>query len=116
MLLLIGFKVVDKVLAAMTGSTVMLGLLVLLDEAPTLKEAVSWIDLGTLGLLFGMMLLVGQLSETGFFEVVTLKLVRASKGSKKALMLILGFVTAVFSAFLDNVRIVLLRRFLFKGR
>ena len=102
-LCLIGFKVMDKVLAAMTGSTIMLGLLLLLDKAPTLKETVSWIDTGTLGLLFGMMLLVGQLSHTGFFEVVTLELVKASRGSKTALMLILGVVTAVFSAFLDNV-------------
>jgi Na+/H+ antiporter NhaD/arsenite permease-like protein len=29
----------------------------------------SWLDESTLGLLFGMMILVGQLKNTGLFEV-----------------------------------------------
>ena len=39
------------------------GLLLLANEAPDIKTVMSWVDFGTLGLLFGMMLVVGQVSE-----------------------------------------------------
>lgn len=36
------------------------GLLLLANEAPDIETVMSWVDFGTLGLLFGMMLIVGQ--------------------------------------------------------
>jgi Na+/H+ antiporter NhaD/arsenite permease-like protein len=65
----------------------------------------SW---STFGLLFGMMLLVGELSHTGVFEWSAVRLLVASKGSFVRLFCLLGMLTAVASAFLDNVTTVLL--------
>jgi Na+/H+ antiporter NhaD/arsenite permease-like protein len=62
----------------------------------------------TLGLLFGMMLIVGELSHTGIFEWLSVRLLVASKGSYNRLMALLCLLTAVASAFLDNVTTMLL--------
>jgi Na+/H+ antiporter NhaD/arsenite permease-like protein len=62
----------------------------------------------TLGLLFGMMLIVGELSHTGVFEWFAVRLLIASKGSYNRLMILLSLLTAVSSAFLDNVTTMLL--------
>jgi len=62
----------------------------------------------TLGLLFGMMVLVGELSHTGVFEWLAVRLLVSSKGSFNRLMVLLGLLTALASAFLDNVTTMLL--------
>ena len=62
----------------------------------------------TLGLLFGMMVLVGELSHTGIFEWFAVRLLVASNGSFNKLMVLLCLLTAVASAFLDNVTTMLL--------
>jgi Na+/H+ antiporter NhaD/arsenite permease-like protein len=62
----------------------------------------------TLALLFGMMLIVGELSHTGIFEWLAVRLLVASKGSYNRLMILLSLLTAVASAFLDNVTTMLL--------
>ena len=62
----------------------------------------------SLGLLFGMMLIVGELSHTGIFEWLSVRLLVASKGSYNRLMVLLCLLTAVASAFLDNVTTMLL--------
>ena len=45
------------------------GLLFIANMAPDLVTVINWMDFGTLGLLFGMMVIVGQLKKTGVFEV-----------------------------------------------
>ena len=62
----------------------------------------------TLGLLFGMMVIVGELSHTGVFEWLAVRLLVQSKGSFNRLMVLLCLLTAVASAFLDNVTTMLL--------
>jgi Na+/H+ antiporter NhaD/arsenite permease-like protein len=69
---LIATETVDRVLAAMIGATLMLGLLALLDLAPTFDKLITFIDTSAVVLLFGTMLLVGLLGTTGFFEVATI--------------------------------------------
>lgn len=39
-----------------------------MNEKPSLEQVVEWIDVETLLLLFGMMILVAVLSETGVFD------------------------------------------------
>jgi P protein len=39
-----------------------------MHERPTMAVVISWIDVETLLLLFGMMILVAVLSETGAFD------------------------------------------------
>lgn len=53
---------------AMIASIVSMAILTLMNERPTMPEILSWIDAETLLLLFGMMILVGILSETGIFD------------------------------------------------
>lgn len=62
------WEIIDRTLAAMLASTVSIAVLALMNDRPTMPEISSWIDVETLLLLFGMMVLVGVLSETGFFD------------------------------------------------
>ena len=107
-LLLIAVEIVNRVIVAMMGSFLMLLLLICTGRPPTLVKVVEWVDESTLGLLFGMMIMVGKLSATGFFEVSTLSMIGFSKGRKWWLFVILCLLTAALSAFLDNVTTVLL--------
>lgn len=71
-------------------------------------EALKFVDFNTLGLLIGMMILVALTKETGLFEYLAVKAVKKTGGHPVKLMLIFFFLTAVISAFLDNVTTVLL--------
>ena len=66
------------------------------------------IDFNTLGLLFGMMVIVGVIAETGLFEFVAIRMAKTVLGNYWGLTLMLGVVSATASAFLDNVSTVLL--------
>lgn len=44
------------------------GILAAMNERPPMTLIMSWIDIETLLLLFGMMILVAILSETGIFD------------------------------------------------
>jgi len=52
--------------------------------------------------------IVGELSHTGVFEWISVRLLVASKGSFVRLLVLLCLLTAVASAFLDNVTTMLL--------
>ena len=62
------WEVVHRTFAAMVASTLALAILAAMNEKPTMGELMSWIDVETLLLLFGMMILVAILSETGIFD------------------------------------------------
>lgn len=62
------WEVVHRTFAAMVASTLSLAILAAMNEKPTMGELMSWIDVETLLLLFGMMILVAILSETGIFD------------------------------------------------
>lgn len=71
-------------------------------------DVVSAVDFNTLGLLFGMMLLVSMLEKTGFFQFVGIWTAKKTKGNPWLLMIALGTITGVFSMVLDNVTTVIL--------
>jgi Na+/H+ antiporter NhaD/arsenite permease-like protein len=71
-------------------------------------EAFEAIDLNVIFLLAGMMVIASILGKTGFFEWLAIRSVRLSRGEPLRLLLILAGVTAVLSAFLDNVTTVVL--------
>jgi Na+/H+ antiporter NhaD/arsenite permease-like protein len=62
----------------------------------------------TIGLLLGMMIIVGILSKTGFFQWAALKSYEMAGGEPWKLLILLILTTAFLSAFLDNVTTVLL--------
>lgn len=66
--IMIIWEVVNRTFAAIIASTMAIGILAALDERPPMSEIMGWIDVETLLLLFGMMILVAILSETGIFD------------------------------------------------
>ena len=68
----------------------------------------GWLDVDTLMLLFGMMVLVGYLSRTGIFEYIAARVFSRAGRSPTRLVSSLCAATAILSAFLDNVTVILL--------
>ncbi len=74
----------------------------------TQETAIKGIDFNTLALLIGMMTIVGISEKTGIFQYVAIWATKKVKASPRGILIVLALVTAVFSAFLDNVTTVLL--------
>ena len=74
----------------------------------TQEQAIDGVDFNTIGLLTGMMVIVAISQKTGMFQYVAIKAAKVVKGSPWGILVMLSVVTAVFSAFLDNVTTVLL--------
>ena len=68
-----------------------------------LKNIGHIVDFNTLGLLLGMMIIVGFLKKSGFFQYTIIKILHISRGSFNVLLLFLMIIVAITSAFLDNV-------------
>ncbi|XP_078114348.1 P protein [Sander vitreus] len=105
---LIIFEIVHRTLAAMLGSLAALAALAVIGDRPSLVTVVEWIDYETLGLLFGMMVLVAIFSETGFFDYCAVKAYQLSRGRVWPMIMILCLIAAILSAFLDNVTTMML--------
>jgi Na+/H+ antiporter NhaD/arsenite permease-like protein len=108
--ILIIFETVHRTLAAALGGlTAVIALnYFTVEPALSLKAVTTMIDWETIGLLLGMMVMVGVISHTGVFEWFAVEAYKKSEGSIWSLVVILCIVTAVLSAFLDNVTTVLL--------
>lgn len=74
----------------------------------TQDEAIHHIDFNTIGLLAGMMVVVNITSETGLFNYLAIWSAKKVKAEPVKLLVALSLLTAVCSAFLDNVTTVLL--------
>jgi Na+/H+ antiporter NhaD/arsenite permease-like protein len=72
------------------------------------ETAVLGIDFNTIGLLVGMMIIVNICQKTGMFQFLAIKSAKAVKGEPWRMLVALACVTAILSAFLDNVTTVLL--------
>jgi len=92
-----------RAVAALSGAAIVVLLGILNQE-----EAIHYIDFNTIGLLTGMMVIVGIAKRTGMFEYLAVKAAKMSKGDPIRIMFYLSIITAVLSAFLDNVTTVLL--------
>ena len=66
------------------------------------------IDWNVIFLLLGMMIIVGVIHKTGFFEYLAVKAIKRAKGEPKRALVSLIILTAVASAILDNVTTILL--------
>jgi Na+/H+ antiporter NhaD/arsenite permease-like protein len=94
---------VHRTPAALAG-----GILLVMAGAISDHEAIEAVHWETLGLLVGMMLLVGILKDSGIFGYLAIRSAQAAKGHPGLVLVYLAFITAVLSAFLDNVTTVLL--------
>ncbi len=94
---------IHRTIIALFGATLLLVLGVLAQT-----EAISYIDFNTIGLLAGMMIIVGITRKSGVFEYMAIKAANLAQGEPVKILVALAIVTAVASAFLDNVTTVLL--------
>jgi len=94
---------IHRAVAALAG-----GVVVLVSGLLTQAEAVHAIDFNTIGLLVGMMIIVGVTRRSGVFEFLAVWAARLAQGEPFRILAGLAVLTAVASAFLDNVTTVLL--------
>ncbi|MCD4534220.1 ArsB/NhaD family transporter [Nocardioides sp. cx-169] len=98
---------IDRVAAALGGVAAMT-VLGLVDADSAFFDHETGVDWNVIFLLFGMMVIVSILKQTGLFEYLALWSARASRGRPARLLTLLIIVTATASALLDNVTTVLL--------
>lgn len=72
------------------------------------EDVLEVVDFNTLGLLFGMMLLVGMLEHTGVFQYMGIWTAKKTKGNPWLLLVALSAITAALSVILDNVTTIIL--------
>jgi len=96
---------VPGALATMIGGLSM-ALVGIINEEEALHAIGGRLEI--LFLLIGMMIIVHLVSETGVFQWFAIKVAQLVKGEPFALIALLSVVTAVASAFLDNVTTILL--------
>lgn len=99
----IATEIIDKTVAALIGAGIMVCF-----HLVGYEEALHAIDLNVLFLLIGMMVVVNTLTDTGVFEWLAIQLARAAKGNGLVIVIFFMILTAVLSAFLDNVTTVIL--------
>ncbi|MGB2955016.1 MAG: ArsB/NhaD family transporter [Anaerolineales bacterium] len=90
-----------------TISALLGGIAMILFVIPQ-ELAFQAIDWNVIFLLAGMMIIANVLKETGLFQWIALQAVRLGKGEPYRVLIILSLITAVASALLDNVTIVVL--------
>lgn len=94
---------VHRAAASMAGAVVLL-----VTQVLTVDSAMEHVDVNTIGVLVGMMLFVAVVKNSGLFEYVAIKSAKLTHGRPWAIMAVFAIITAVLSAFLDNVTTVLL--------
>jgi len=94
---------VDRTVAALLGAATIILFGVLAQE-----EAFAAVDWNVIFLLAGMMIIAAVLRRTGVFGWLAFRAVRVARGDPLAILLLLSAVTALVSAFLDNVTTVVL--------
>ncbi len=83
-------------------------LLVIVTQVIDQERAVEAIDFNTIGLLAGMMLIVRLTEPTGVYNYLAIRAGQLSRGRPVLVVLALSGITAVLSAFLDNLTTILL--------
>ncbi len=102
-LVLIATEWTHRTLVVMVGAAtfVVVGVL---DQ----HDAFAAIDMATLSLLVAMMVIVAVIERTGIFEYLAIVSLRLSRGRPFRVVLVMSLLTALLSAFLDNLTTVLL--------
>ena len=93
----------NRAVVALLGASIMIFAGIL-----TQAQAFQGIDFNTLALLIGMMMIVGICEKTGVFQYVAIWGTKKVHANPRGILIVLAVVTAIFSAFLDNVTTVLL--------
>ena len=94
---------IHRAVAAMFGAAIV----VFLGVVPW-EGLLEHVDFGTIFLLLGMMIIVNTARGSGLFEYIAIRTAKLASGSPIRILILFALVTAVVSAFLDNVTTVLL--------
>jgi Na+/H+ antiporter NhaD/arsenite permease-like protein len=94
-----------RTLAALLGAVIVLGMGLLSQHEAFSPEVV---DFNVIFLLAGMMIIASILGRTGIFQWLAVEAVRRAEGRPYRLLVLISILTAVASAFLDNVTTVVL--------
>lgn len=94
---------IHRTIVAMLGGALMV-ILGIVDQ----ETAIHHIDFNTLGLLTGMMIIVAITAQTGLFKFIAIWSAKKVNGEPVKILIALSMITAIGSAFLDNVTTVLL--------
>jgi Na+/H+ antiporter NhaD/arsenite permease-like protein len=111
---LIAFELMHRTLAAFLGAAAIMFISYVVGTfnpgyfVLSFEDAMRAIDMNVIFLLMGMMIIVGVLKKTGLFQWLAYKSFAMARGNIYILAGILMVVTAVASAFLDNVTTMLL--------
>jgi Na+/H+ antiporter NhaD/arsenite permease-like protein len=100
----IAAELVNRTVMALLGAAVLVSFGVV-EQSEAASEFVDW---NTIGLLGGMMVIVVILNKTGVFEYLAIRSAQLGKARPGRILILLSIVTAVLSAFLDNVTTVIL--------
>jgi Na+/H+ antiporter NhaD/arsenite permease-like protein len=96
---------IHRTLAALLGAVVVIGLGLISQHDAFSQEVV---DFNVIFLLAGMMIIANVLGKTGIFQWLAVEAVRRAEGRPYRLLVLISLITAVASAFLDNVTTVVL--------
>ena len=98
---------IHKTIVGIFGAAVMivLGIVTQEDAFNSLDLGIDW---NVIFLLVSMMIIINIMKPTGVFEYIAIKSAKIAKGKPFMIMAIFSVVTAIVSAFLDNVTTVLL--------
>ncbi len=99
----IALEKINRTVVALSGAT-----LLLIADVLTLEEAVTeYVHWETVGLLFGMFILVTVLSEGGFFAFTALWVARRLDYNPYRIFVVFPLVSAVLSAFVSSITVML---------
>lgn len=95
---------INRAVIALLGAALMV-IMGVVDLHNAFTKHIEW---GTITLLIGMMILVNITSKSGVFQYVAIKAAKGAQGNPIKILISLSLLTALGSAFLDNVTTVLL--------
>ncbi|MBN1292988.1 MAG: ArsB/NhaD family transporter [Candidatus Latescibacteria bacterium] len=100
---IIALNLINKATISILGVSILL-----LFGILTLEEAFASINLQVIFLLTSLMILANVTKETGLFLYFAIKLAKIARGDPLRILLLLAVLTAVTSAFIDNVTTIIM--------
>jgi len=102
-LVVIATERVHRTQVALVGAA-----LVVITQRIDQEHAIESVDFNTIGLLLGMMVVVRVTEPTGLYNYLAIRAGQMARGRPLAIVIALTGITAVLSAFLDNLTTILL--------
>lgn len=104
---LIVLERIHKTIVAILGAALVI-ILGVLSQDDAFHSSEFGVDWNVIFLLVSMMIIINIMKPTGVFQYIAVKSAKIAKGKPFMIMAVFSIVTAILSAFLDNVTTVLL--------